>query len=201
MTARPAYRASGRGTNHDEWGARIMCGNIRIRGAKRTTTVLATRRVVAISAALAMILGLAGPARAGKLSWLDDVVQEVIVEAKSGGKGLVREVGGDGARLEARRGGPAVPVTRGRRGARAPGPAERGARRRRSADRAAGRGPARVAIRPADASGPAGLAHLRRAAGGREAAGRRAGRDGAAPGSPISGRGRDDGPPARVPRD
>jgi hypothetical protein len=37
---------------------------------------------------------------AGKLSWLDDVVQEVIIEAKAGGKGLVR--GGDGARAEIR---------------------------------------------------------------------------------------------------
>jgi hypothetical protein len=39
-------------------------------------------------------------ARAGKLSWLDDVVQEVIVEAKAGGKQLVRESGG--ARAEIR---------------------------------------------------------------------------------------------------
>jgi hypothetical protein len=37
---------------------------------------------------------------AGKLSWLDDVVQEVIVEAKAGGKWLVRP--GDGARAEIR---------------------------------------------------------------------------------------------------
>ena len=37
---------------------------------------------------------------AGKLSWLDDVVQEVIIEAKAGGKGLVR--GGDAARAEIR---------------------------------------------------------------------------------------------------
>jgi len=39
-------------------------------------------------------------AQAGKLSWLDDVVQEVIIEAKAGGKRLVR--GGDGARTELR---------------------------------------------------------------------------------------------------
>jgi hypothetical protein len=55
--------------------------------------------------ALLMLGGLAGPARAGKLSWLDEVVQEVIVEAKAGGKGLAREIGGDGAKLEARRAG------------------------------------------------------------------------------------------------
>ena len=43
-----------------------------------------------------------GLAQAGKLSWLDDVVQDVIVEAKAGGKRLVR--GGDGARTELRTG-------------------------------------------------------------------------------------------------
>jgi hypothetical protein len=43
-----------------------------------------------------------GLVRAGKLSWLDDVVQDVIVEAKAGGKRLVR--GGDGARTELRAG-------------------------------------------------------------------------------------------------
>jgi hypothetical protein len=55
--------------------------------------------------ALLMVSGLAGPARAGKMSWLDDVVQEVIVEAKAGGKGLAREIGGDGAKAEVRRAG------------------------------------------------------------------------------------------------
>jgi hypothetical protein len=44
-----------------------------------------------------------GSALAGKLSWLDDVVQEVIVEAKAGSKRLAR--GSDGARAEIRRGG------------------------------------------------------------------------------------------------
>ena len=63
------------------------------------------RRAGAIGLALLMLSGLAGPARAGKMSWLDDVVQEVILEAKAGGKGLAREIGGDGARLEARRAG------------------------------------------------------------------------------------------------
>ncbi len=41
-------------------------------------------------------------AQAGKLSWLDDVVQDVMLEAKAGGKRLVR--GGDGARTELRAG-------------------------------------------------------------------------------------------------
>jgi len=41
-----------------------------------------------------------------KLSWLDDVVQSVIAEAKAGGKAAVREAAGsDPARLAARRGG------------------------------------------------------------------------------------------------
>jgi hypothetical protein len=52
-----------------------------------------------------MLLGLTGPARAGKIAWLDDVMQEVIFEAKAGGKGLAREIGGDGASAGARRAG------------------------------------------------------------------------------------------------
>jgi len=39
-------------------------------------------------------------AQAGKLSWLDEVVQEVIIEARAGGKRMVR--GGDGAATEIR---------------------------------------------------------------------------------------------------
>ena len=46
---------------------------------------------------------LARPRQAGKLSWLDDVVQDVIVEAKAGGKRLVR--GGDGAHRASARAG------------------------------------------------------------------------------------------------
>jgi hypothetical protein len=65
----------------------------------------AARRAGATALALMVLAGLAGPAQAGKLSWLDDVVQEVIVEAKAGGKGLAREVGGDGAKAEVRRAG------------------------------------------------------------------------------------------------
>jgi hypothetical protein len=49
---------------------------------------------------VALVLLQCGPAWAGKLSWLDDVVQEVIIEAKAGGRRLVR--GGDGARAEIR---------------------------------------------------------------------------------------------------
>jgi hypothetical protein len=60
------------------------------------------RWVVTIVPALLLPLVAPGPAHAGKLSWLDDVVQDVIVEAKAGGKRLVR--GGDGARTELRAG-------------------------------------------------------------------------------------------------
>jgi hypothetical protein len=56
----------------------------------------------AIMLALVVLLSQPGWVLAGKLSWLDDVVQEVIVEAKAGGKGLVRGAGGDGARAEIR---------------------------------------------------------------------------------------------------
>ncbi len=58
----------------------------------------------ALAFAMALILTMTGQPRAyaGKLSWLDDVVQEVILEAKAGSKGAVRTVGGDGARTELR---------------------------------------------------------------------------------------------------
>jgi hypothetical protein len=46
---------------------------------------------------------LPGAVYAGKLSWLEDVVHEVITEAKAGGKRLVR--GGEGAGTEIRRAG------------------------------------------------------------------------------------------------
>jgi hypothetical protein len=42
-------------------------------------------------------------AQAGKLSWLDDVVQQVMIEARAGGKGLVR--GPEAARSQLRRAG------------------------------------------------------------------------------------------------
>jgi hypothetical protein len=83
-----------------------MSGDLRKRGGCGTMWMArAPRRAGVITLALLMLAGLASPARAGKMSWLDDVVQEVLVEAKAGGKGLAREIGGDGARLEARRTG------------------------------------------------------------------------------------------------
>ncbi|MFI5455671.1 MAG: hypothetical protein ACHRXM_09495 [Isosphaerales bacterium] len=63
----------------------------------------AARLARAVVPALIMVGLLPGVVQAGKLSWLDDVVQEVIIEARAGGKRLVR--GGDGARTEIRRAG------------------------------------------------------------------------------------------------
>jgi len=60
----------------------------------------AARLARAVVPALLMVGLLPGVVQAGKLSWLDDVVQEVIIEAKAGGKRLIR--GGDGARAEIR---------------------------------------------------------------------------------------------------
>jgi hypothetical protein len=67
-------------------------------------STLGNRRRLAWPVALVVLL-LAQPGNvlAGKLSWLDDVVQEVIVEAKAGGKQLAR--GSDGARAEFRSAG------------------------------------------------------------------------------------------------
>jgi hypothetical protein len=65
------------------------------------SSAVARRARIAWPVALA-VLSLAQPGNvlAGKLSWLDDVVQEVIIEAKAGSKRLVR--GSEGARAEIR---------------------------------------------------------------------------------------------------
>jgi hypothetical protein len=51
---------------------------------------------------LVMLLGLPSMALAGKMSWLDDVVHQVLVEARGGGKGLAHRGGAEGARAELR---------------------------------------------------------------------------------------------------
>ena len=87
-------------------GLELMSEDFRRRGRFGTDLVgRAMRRAGAIGLILLTFSGLAGPARAGKISWLDDVVQEVIVEAKAGGKGLARGIGGDGASAGGRRAG------------------------------------------------------------------------------------------------
>ena len=72
---------------------------------KNRAVARAMRPAGAVVMGLLILLGTPAFALAGKLSWLDDVVQEVMVEARAGGKGLAREVGGDGARAELRRAG------------------------------------------------------------------------------------------------
>jgi hypothetical protein len=55
-------------------------------------------------ALVVLALGMPGAARAGKLSWLDEVVQEVVQEARVGGRAVVRE-GGDTATATTRAAG------------------------------------------------------------------------------------------------
>ena len=59
-----------------------------------------------------IVVALPAAAHAGKLSWLDELVQDVILEAKAGGKSLVR--GGDGAQDRDPQGRPALCDPRGR---------------------------------------------------------------------------------------
>ena len=65
---------------------------------KRSLSLVAGYAAVAL-----MLVGLARPAQAGKLSWLDDIVREVIAEAKAGSKTLVR--GSEGGHVELRAAG------------------------------------------------------------------------------------------------
>jgi hypothetical protein len=65
---------------------------------KRSLSLVAGYAAIAL-----MLFGLARPAQAGKLSWLDDIVREVIAEAKSGSKALAR--GSEGAHVELRAAG------------------------------------------------------------------------------------------------
>lgn len=71
------------------------------RGARRAINC-AGRMTWALAAAL-IAFGHGAVAEASGLSWLDNVVHDVILEAKAGSKGLIR--GGDGARLELKRAG------------------------------------------------------------------------------------------------
>ena len=65
---------------------------------KRSLSLVAGYAAMAL-----MLVGLTRPAQAGKLSWLDDIVREVIAEAKSGSKTLVR--GSEGGHVELRAAG------------------------------------------------------------------------------------------------
>jgi hypothetical protein len=76
-------------------------------GRWRQALIRAARTVAGVGAVLIALCNPAG-VYAGKLSWLDDVVHEVIVEAKAGGKRIVRD--GDLARAEMRRAGRLFPT-------------------------------------------------------------------------------------------
>jgi len=77
--------------DHDDRGPEAM-RELRIGGPRRIAT-----------AALAVLLAMPGAARAGKLSWLDNVVKEVVREAEAGGKVAAR--GADDVAGAARAGG------------------------------------------------------------------------------------------------
>src|SRR5262249_54001051 len=64
------------------------------------STAISSRMGSLAVAALCLVGLMPEVAYAGKLSWLDDVVQEVIIEAKAGGKKLARS--GEAARTELR---------------------------------------------------------------------------------------------------
>ena len=145
-----------------------------------------------------VLLGLASPARAGKLSWLDDVVREVIAETRAGGKSLVRT--GEAVRGPNFGGGAALPLAR-RRGRAG---AVREAVRRPGACRPSHRaplggfapGPVLTTPGPRPPGGPV----VRGARARREAAGGGDGRGRAAARRTLSRRGRDDGAEAWVPK-
>src|SRR5579883_682552 len=82
-----------------------MSGDLQGSEGRSATMARAALPAGTIVLVLLMLLGQPAVARASKLSWLDDLVQEVIAEAKAGSKGLVRGAGGDGARGEVRRAG------------------------------------------------------------------------------------------------
>lgn len=69
------------------------------RGGNRAAA--AGRLAAGLALTLTLVLALPVPAQAGKLAWLDEVVQEVVLEAKAGGRAAVR-AGGDTAGAGAR---------------------------------------------------------------------------------------------------
>jgi hypothetical protein len=96
-----------RSRNESRMSSPIHCLQSSARPMSRPALACAPRALVGIGTVLFMLWTQAS-AYAGKLSWLDDVVHEVIVEAKAGGKGIVRD--GDVARAELRRAGRLFPT-------------------------------------------------------------------------------------------
>ncbi len=61
------------------------------------------RTVGTVAVAMLAVATLTAPALAGKVAWLDDLMQQVIAEARAGGKNVAREISGDGASAGGRR--------------------------------------------------------------------------------------------------
>ena len=160
----------------------------------RRSRVTMAIRLTGVGVGLLALLCMPGSARAGKLSWLDEVVQEVVREARAGGG---RPSAGATPR-DRRRGRPAgCSSTRPTRGWRSL--AKRSddlARAGRRVEQPV-RGAAPEPVRPPAAPRPRGRPHLLGPRAGREAAGRRDGRDRPAARPALPRPGRDDDPPAR----
>ena len=151
------------------------------------------------SAALAAVLAMPGTARAGKLSWLDDVVKEVVREAEAGGKVAARgadeaiQAGKSGGRLFVREAADEGLEVVARR-------AEEIAKMGRTAGAAPTEALLQSRFAKPDEGRPRDRADLRRARPGREAAGGRDGRDGPATRPALPRQGRADDPRAWGPR-
>src|SRR5438309_91052 len=95
---------------HDWWAAwgRPACGQSPrvpamslLRRCARMPGIRPAWLGLPLLAVLALVLAAPQPARASKLSWLDEVVQEVVREAKAGGRAAARGEG-TGARAAGR---------------------------------------------------------------------------------------------------
>jgi hypothetical protein len=86
--------------------AREACGrvNVNARGCESMCHVMNRRPrfLAAFAAATGLALFLPAPAQAGKLSWLDEVVQEVVRDSEAGAKTVARGAGSDGASVAIR---------------------------------------------------------------------------------------------------
>ena len=80
-----------------------MTNNLRSARVCGGSRRLLARRSVGFIAVALVVIGCARSAQAGKLSWLDDVVREVIAETRASSKSLVR--GGEAAKVELRTAG------------------------------------------------------------------------------------------------
>src|SRR5208337_2717244 len=101
---RQAYQVSEcRGSANRLQGLEVMTNDLRSTRVRGRSPQSMASRAAGITLVALVVLGCAGSARAGKLSWLDDVVREVIAETRASSKSLVR--GGEGAKVELRTAG------------------------------------------------------------------------------------------------